>query len=143
MTLLPKLTLFVALLAIGSALVASLPDRASLSHSEDNSDYESYEDVLFDSDAENAVLLDEAASNVQGDTPGLSVDYYNLGAEATKLPDFAALKPYRTHFSAQINYPSTDGDFADSQLHSHVGAVWTGFINVPESGTWTFFRRQR
>jgi len=80
-----------------------------------------------------------AAANVQGDVKGLNVQYYNLGGEKSKLPDFSALKPTRTDVSDQINFPSTDGNFATSEARDHVGAVWTGFINVPSSGSWDLF----
>jgi hypothetical protein len=80
-----------------------------------------------------------AATDVQGDVKGLDVQYYNLGGEKSKLPDFSALKPTRTDVSDQINYPSTDGNFATSEAHNYVGAVWTGFINVPSSGSWELF----
>jgi len=80
------------------------------------------------------------ATPVQGDLPGLLVDYYNLSAAPPSvLPDFTQLTPYRTYFSAQVNYPSTGGNFADSQRADTVGAVWTGWINVPTSGDWTLF----
>jgi hypothetical protein len=80
-----------------------------------------------------------AATDVKGDVSGLNVEYYNLGGEKSKLPDFSTLKPSRTDVSAQINFPATDGNFATSEEKEHVGAVWTGFINVPSSGSWELF----
>ena len=81
-----------------------------------------------------------AATPVQGDVAALLVDYYNLSAAPPSvLPDFTQLTPYRTFFSTQVNYVSTGGNFADSQRADTVGAVWTGWINVPASGEWTLF----
>ncbi|MBM4110724.1 MAG: hypothetical protein FJ254_05105 [Phycisphaerae bacterium] len=81
-----------------------------------------------------------AATPVQGDVASLLVDYYDLSAAPPSvLPDFAQLTPYRTFFSNQVNYPSTGGNFADSQRADTVGAVWTGWINVPASAEWTLF----
>jgi hypothetical protein len=68
------------------------------------------------------------------------VDYYNLSAAPPSvLPDFTQLTPYRTFASATVNYASTGGNFADSQRADTVGAVWTGWINVPASAEWTLF----
>jgi hypothetical protein len=80
-----------------------------------------------------------AATDVKFDVSGLNVQYYNLGGEKSKLPDFSTLKPSRTDVSAQINFPSTNGNFATSEAKDYVAAVWTGFINVPSSGSWDLF----
>jgi hypothetical protein len=73
-----------------------------------------------------------------GATPQLSVAYYALPV-LSALPDFTALTPYMSGLAPSINYASTGGNFATSGRADDVGAVHTGWIEVPESGTWTFF----
>ncbi|MEY4534649.1 MAG: hypothetical protein RLZZ246_967 [Planctomycetota bacterium] len=80
------------------------------------------------------------ATPVQGDIPSLLVDYYDLSAAPPSvLPDFTQLTQYRSYFSTTVNYASTGGNFADSQRADTVGAVWTGWLNVPTTGDWTLF----
>jgi hypothetical protein len=72
------------------------------------------------------------------DVAQLDVKYYVLSAP-TVLPNFNTLTPYLTTTSAQVNVPSTTGNFATSGRADNVGAVYTGWITVPTAGTWTFF----
>jgi hypothetical protein len=76
--------------------------------------------------------------NPIGATPQLSVGYYALSAPSL-LPDFSTLTPYQTALVPSINLPSTSGAFAGSGRADDVGAVFTGWIDVPTAGTWTFF----
>lgn len=76
--------------------------------------------------------------NPVGATPQLSVAYYALPA-LSALPDFTALTPYMTDLAPSISFASTGGNFATSGRADDVGAVYTGWIEVPEGGTWTFF----
>lgn len=76
--------------------------------------------------------------NPVGATPQLAVAYYALPA-LSALPDFTALSPYFSGLMPAINHPSTGGNFATSGRADNVGAVFTGWIEVPVSGTWTFF----
>ena len=75
--------------------------------------------------------------NPVGGSPELSVSYYALGAP-TALPAFAGLTPYATTTTPSINFTPTGGGFATSGRTDEVGAVFSGWINVPASGGWTF-----
>ena len=76
--------------------------------------------------------------NPTGDTPGMATQYYILNAPAV-LPNFNALTPYSTTSVAQMNFDSTGGNFATSNRADEVGAVFTGWLNVPTAGTWTLY----
>ena len=82
------------------------------------------------------VALARRADNPLGAEPGLAVEYFVLDAP-TSLPDFASLVPYDSEIVPEIYYPSTSGAFAGSGRADNVGAVYTGWIDVPESGYWT------
>ncbi|MEY3143392.1 MAG: hypothetical protein RLY21_1885 [Planctomycetota bacterium] len=75
--------------------------------------------------------------NPVGGAPQLAVSYYELAAP-TSLPAFAGLTPYATATVPSINFTPTSGGFATSGRSDEVGAVFTGWINVPASGGWTF-----
>lgn len=76
--------------------------------------------------------------NPTGDTPGMATQYYILSAP-TVLPNFIALTSYSTTSVAQMNFDSTSGNFATSNRADGVGAVFTGWLNVPTAGTWTLY----
>ena len=76
--------------------------------------------------------------NPTGDTPGMATQYYILSAPAV-LPNFNAHTPYSTTSVAQMNFDSTSGNFATSNRADEVGAVFTGWLNVPTAGTWTLY----
>lgn len=83
------------------------------------------------------VALARRADNPLGAQPGLVIEYFAL-ASPTALPDFSSLMPYASEIVPQIYYPATAGAFAGSGRADNVGAVCTGWIDVPESGYWTF-----
>lgn len=76
--------------------------------------------------------------NPVGATPGLTASYYALTAPSV-LPDFNALAPYLTATAADVNLASTSGAFAGSGRADDVGAVFSGWIEIPQGGAWTFF----
>lgn len=82
------------------------------------------------------VSIARRADNPLGAQPGLAVSYYALSAP-TSLPDFGALTPYASEVVPEIYYPSSSGTFAGSGRADDVGAVFTGWIDVPASGFWT------
>ncbi len=69
---------------------------------------------------------------------GLGVEYYALSSPDS-LPDFSSLTFYATDVAADINYPSTNGNFATSGRADNVGAVFTGYVDVPQDGVYTFY----
>ncbi len=73
-----------------------------------------------------------------GDTPGVTTRYYELNNPSV-LPNFDMLIPYDTTSVPQMNFGSTNGNFATSNRSEQVGAVFTGWLNVPTGGTWTLF----
>ena len=74
---------------------------------------------------------------VIGDLPGILGRYYALSAPGV-LPDFDLLEPYAESVWSRIDAPSTGGEFADTGRADEVGVLWEGWIEVPESGSWTF-----
>lgn len=82
-------------------------------------------------------LLALRVADVTGPTvPGLGASYYALN-DPVQLPNFDALTPYLTETVAQINWPSTGGEFAGSGLADEVGAVFTGYLEVTEDAIFT------
>lgn len=79
-----------------------------------------------------------APENPTGDTSGIATAYY-VTATQVVLPDFTLLTPYTSTTVTQLNYESTGGNFASSGRADDVGAVYTGWISVPTTGTWTFY----
>ncbi|MSR28234.1 MAG: hypothetical protein EXS03_01500 [Phycisphaerales bacterium] len=76
--------------------------------------------------------------NPIGDTPQVAVDYFVL-ASPSVLPDFSSLTPYLATTVPNVNYASTSGNYATSGRADQVGARYTGWVNIPASGSWTFF----
>ncbi|MCG3123513.1 MAG: hypothetical protein GIKADHBN_01933 [Phycisphaerales bacterium] len=68
--------------------------------------------------------------------PGVTADYYVVGNIST-LPDFSTLSPYASEVVSTINYPSTGGNFAGSGRADQVGAVYTGYLDVPATDFYT------
>ena len=69
---------------------------------------------------------------------GCQVAYYELPA-LSQLPSFDEYDPIGSEVVAQINEPSTGGVFMGSGLSDDVGAVFDGYIFVPQGGEWTFY----
>ncbi len=76
--------------------------------------------------------------NPTGDSAGVGAAYYVTSTQ-TVLPDFTTLTPYLTTTVPQVNYESTNSNFASSGRADDVGAVFAGWISVPTSGSWTFY----
>ena len=76
------------------------------------------------------------ADNPIGAMPALEANYYAL-VNPTVLPDFSQLVSYAGNLVADLNYPSTNDVFGDSGRADNVGAVYTGWIEIPTTGLWT------
>ena len=74
---------------------------------------------------------------VTGDVPGVLGRYYAIEALGA-LPDFELLEPYAESVWSRIESPSTNGEFADTGRADQVGVLWEGWIDVAQSGSWTF-----
>ena len=68
---------------------------------------------------------------------GIAVTYYAL-EQLSQLPDFDALESIGTEVVANIDYASTGEEFMGSGLSDDVGAVFTGWVQIPEPGEWRF-----
>jgi hypothetical protein len=68
-------------------------------------------------------------------SPGAEVAYYALVAPEV-LPDFSLLTPYAGDVVPEVGFESTNGDFATSGRADDVGAVFTGFIEVPQAAAY-------
>jgi len=76
--------------------------------------------------------------NPSGTVSGLNVSYYELSSPSA-LPNFGSLTAYKTDTVSAIDYPSTDGNFATSGRADNVGAVFTGYVQAPSDGVYTFY----
>jgi len=81
-------------------------------------------------------LVGRQPENPVGTLPGAEVAYYALEAP-TVLPDFSLLTSYAGEIVPEINFPSTGDLFAGSGLADNVGAVYTGWIEIPVTGIWS------
>lgn len=78
------------------------------------------------------------AEAVVGTEPGVVGSYFEI-PQSSQLPDFDAIEPYLETISAEIDFPSTGGPFADSGRNDLVAAAFEGWLEVPASGTWRLF----
>ncbi len=69
---------------------------------------------------------------------GVKAAYYEL-SNPGKLPDFAALTPYKNDIVKAVAYQSTSGVFATSEREDNVGAVFEGYVNVGTIAKYTFY----
>lgn len=69
---------------------------------------------------------------------GLNVAYYDVSSP-TVLPDFDTLTPYATDVVAQVNYPSTNNNFATSGRADNVAAVFEGYVSISQPGAYRFY----
>jgi hypothetical protein len=69
---------------------------------------------------------------------GIEAAYYDL-ASPGGLPNFGTLSPYQETLVGNINYPSTTGVIAGSGRIDNVGAVFTGYVNVPTTDLYRFY----
>jgi Bacterial Ig domain/PA14 domain len=69
---------------------------------------------------------------------GAVAQWYALAGDTAALPDFATLTSYGAAVLANIDIPSTGGNFSTSGRADLVAAVFEGYINIPSTGLWTF-----
>lgn len=67
---------------------------------------------------------------------GSHASYYMLSSPS-ELPDFSALSPYFEDVVSQVGFASTNGAFATSGRSDEVGAIFTGYVDVANSGLYT------
>lgn len=76
------------------------------------------------------------ADNPVDPQPGVRAAYYWLPSVVI-LPDFDSLTPVFEFIVPDINFQPTAGDFGSSGFINDVGAVYTGFMQVPFPGLYT------
>lgn len=75
-------------------------------------------------------------SNPVGEMPGLDCHYYEIGA-LSALPDWSTLTPYLQEIVPQVDIASTGDVFANSGRADQVGAVYDGWLLIPQADLWT------
>jgi len=83
-------------------------------------------------------ILPRPADSPTSVAAGTRVRYYDLDNPSV-LPDFDTLTPMSEEVVANVDFASTNGNFAGSGLSDDVGAVFEGLIDVPASGTYTLY----
>ncbi|MBU3729416.1 MAG: hypothetical protein FGM37_09260, partial [Phycisphaerales bacterium] len=78
------------------------------------------------------------AEDPTGSLPGVAAAYYAL-TDPVVLPDFSTLLPYASSSVTSLNFASTGGNFASSGRAENVGALFTGWIDIPQPGEWRLF----
>lgn len=77
------------------------------------------------------------ATPVTGSQPALDVAWYDIVPGTGWLPDFASLEPFALSTAATVAWESTGGEFGDSGRSDFIGAVLTGWLDVPATAAWT------
>jgi len=71
---------------------------------------------------------------------GLLAEYFNIDEE---IQDFPALAPDRKpevrRIEKQVNYESTDGKFAETDMADCFYVRWKGVVRVPKDGKYVFY----
>jgi len=78
------------------------------------------------------------APDPAGDTrAGAHASYFDLVAP-TATPDFGLLTPFAADIVPTVNFPSSGGVFATSARSDNIGAVFTGYVNIPTTNLYQF-----
>jgi PA14 domain/Bacterial Ig domain len=70
--------------------------------------------------------------------PGVNAAYYDLTGPQS-VPDFSTLTPFRRDVVPNVNYASTTGPFATSTRTDNVGAVFSGYVNIPATDLYQLY----
>jgi hypothetical protein len=71
---------------------------------------------------------------------GLLAEFFNIDAEIQDFPVIASdRKPEIRRIDKQVNYESTEGKFADTDMTDCFYVRWMGFLRVPKDGTYVFY----
>ncbi|MBK7403779.1 MAG: hypothetical protein IPJ41_03880 [Phycisphaerales bacterium] len=76
-----------------------------------------------------------AAEPAPGALSGVDGDYFAL-SQPQALPDFTQLTPYSSAVADAVDFPASDGPFADSGRADEVGAVFEGYLDVPRDAVY-------
>ena len=83
------------------------------------------------------VLSLASAAAIEAAEHGLTVSYYEIAAVET-MPEYTSLKPYKSDVVSNLNVPASTNPYEKSGRVLKVGAVYTGYIEVPADGLYTF-----
>jgi chitodextrinase len=102
----------------------------------DNDGFTNYQEYLLGS---NPTIAPNAnvKSTLQNVIPGLLAKYYQ--GTWTKLPAFSTLTPLSSATVASPTFASTTGNILTSGLADSMGAVFTGYVDVPAEGFYRFY----
>ena len=71
---------------------------------------------------------------------GLTARYYSFGSNAiSSIPEFASLTPSLVLSTSQINFAPVTTAFYGTPYVDHFAAKYSGFIDIPSSGTYIFY----
>jgi len=71
--------------------------------------------------------------------PGLVGEYFQLSDAIEDFPSVADKKPGLRRVDKQINWDSTDEEFAGSKMSDHFYVRWTGILRVPKDGKYVLY----
>ncbi|MFM7260721.1 MAG: M12 family metallo-peptidase, partial [bacterium] len=74
---------------------------------------------------------------VLGNTAGVGASWFVIPEGTSALPDFGSMQRYGSATLANIDIPSTGGEFSTSGRADFVGARFDGWLNIPETGLWS------
>ncbi|HLO42460.1 MAG TPA: S8 family serine peptidase [Phycisphaerales bacterium] len=77
-------------------------------------------------------------ANPEQTRPGVDVSYYDLNAPSA-LPDYAQLAAFKTDAVERLSFASTNGTFSTSGRQDNFGAVYEGYITIPQPAEYTFY----
>ena len=69
--------------------------------------------------------------------PGVSATWFEIPAGSSIIPDFDSMQRFGSAILADINIPSTDGNFSMSGRADSVGARFEAWLNIPQTGLWS------
>ena len=110
----------------------------------DSFSYSANDSTGLSTPAQVSVLVDDLSTYLPPDpltfyTIGLYSYYYDLPADVSVLPNFSSLSWFRRSIQGWVNVPSTSGNYADSGRADNVGAVYVGYLSIPQDARYTFY----
>ena len=71
--------------------------------------------------------------------PGLIAEYYDIGEEFNDFPNLKGMTPALRRIERDVNIQQTNGNFNKSGLILHFAVRWTGVVQIPKAGKYTFY----
>ncbi|HZW06715.1 MAG TPA: PA14 domain-containing protein, partial [Phycisphaerales bacterium] len=70
---------------------------------------------------------------------GFQLRFYELPPAVSSIPTLTGMVPVASGAVAAVNFPAGSANFGASGRPSDVGALFTGLINIPTTGLYTFY----